>query len=234
MRETVKRVTQWPIKQGDQNGSSSDRYLAFECNRMQQRNMSKEKRLSQHGAVQLCTTDFLWPKGRRCQLSGQGRQDAESWSAHRGWNQSRGVMAGAQRLVTEPPGEASAAVIVEGAGCCTPGPVAFALFSEPPAWSLSRCRRRPKGQEIHTNKRGAFPRAPLKRSALIPRHKMPARPRKGLQDAQWRLLKLAPIQALGHFDPMLPSLPTSALFLGFGAQLSLFPFSQRRTSGSGL
>lgn len=49
-----------------------------------------------------------------------------------------------------------------GGKCCrdcgesTPGPVAFALFSEPPAWSLSRRRRWPKGPEIHTN--GVLPR----------------------------------------------------------------------------
>lgn len=132
--------------------SSSNHYLAFECNCMQQRKTSKEKWFYRHGAVQLCTTDFLWPKGRRCQLSGQDRQDAESWGAHRGWNQSCRVVAGAWRLVTEPPGEASAAVIVEGAGCCTRRPVAFAVFSEPPGWSLRRCGWWPKGQDIHTNR----------------------------------------------------------------------------------
>ena len=34
--------------------------------------------------------------------------------------------------------------------------------------------------------------------------------------------------------PVLPSLQTAALLPGFGAQFSLFHFSQRRTSGSGL
>lgn len=123
-----------------------------------------------------------------------------------------------------------------GGKCCcdcggsTPGPVAFALFSEPPAWSLSRCRQWPKGQEIQT---GCFLEGTPEKVYLNPTPRMPARPRRvcrTFSEGSWSW----PIQALGRCDPVLPSLQTAALFLGFGAQFSLFPFSQRRTSGSGL
>lgn len=162
--------------------SSSNHYLAFECNRMQPRKTSKEKWFYRRGAVQLCTTDFLWPKGRRCQLSGQDRQDAESWGAPRGWNQSCRVVAGAQRLVTEASGETSAAVIVEGAGCCTRRPVAFAVFSEPQGGASADADDGPRGRTY--TQTGCLPEGTPEMVSLNPRHEMSARPRQGLQDAQ--------------------------------------------------
>ena len=134
-------------------------------------------------------------------------------------------MAGARRLATEHPGEASAAVIVEGA--------------PQGQWRLLCSQNNQRGASADAGprgrryKRGASSRAPLKRSTLIPRHGCQL-DHEGSAGHSVQAPEVGPVQALGRCDPVLPSLQTAALFLGFGAQFSLFPFSQRRTSGSGL
>lgn len=86
----------------------------------------------------------------------------------------------------------------------------------------------------NTHKRGASSRAPLKRSTLIPRHEMPARPRKGLQDASdgsWSWPCPGPWALRSRVAITANSSSVSRLRCSV---FSLFPFSQRRTSGSGL
>ena len=94
-----------------------------------------------------------------------------------------GVLERPPRLESELRGDGRGPEAVDwaprGGKCCcdcggsTPGPVAFVLFSEQPAWSLSRCR--PKGQEIQT---GCFLQGTPEKVYLNPTPRMPARPRR--------------------------------------------------------
>lgn len=127
---------------------------------MHRENMSKEKTDSPSMRCSVMYNGLSWPKGRRCQLSGQGRQDAESWSAHRGWNQSRGWWQG-PRGWWRAPGKQVLPWLWREQGAAPQGQWRCSVLRTTSV-EPQQMQATSKGQEIHTNKRGAFRGHPWK------------------------------------------------------------------------